>query len=79
MMLTDFITKTPDGDDSPVIKEKSFKFVFNALADRPEIVARFFIPKILANKKNNAQISWLTGPKTLWRFATASFKKDRLI
>jgi short-subunit dehydrogenase len=79
MMLTDFITKTPDGDDSPVVKEKTFRFVFNALADRPETVARFFIPRILANKKNNAQISWLTGPKTLWRFATASFKKDRLI
>ena len=79
MMLTDFITKTPDGDDSPVVKEKSFRFVFNALADRPETVARFFIPKILANKKNNAQIAWLTTPKTIWRFATASFKKDRLI
>jgi short-subunit dehydrogenase len=79
MMLTDFITRTPDGDDSPVVKEKSFRFVFNALADRPETVAKFFIPRILANKKNNAKISWLTGPKTLWRFATASFKKDRLI
>jgi short-subunit dehydrogenase len=79
MMLTDFITKTPDGDDSPVVKEKSFRFVFNALADRPETVARFFIPRILANKKNNAQISWLTRPKTLWRFATASFKKGKLI
>ena len=79
MMLTDFITRTPDGDESPVIKEKSFKFVFNALGDRPEAVARFFIPRILSNTRNNVQIVWLTRPKTLWRFATSPFKKRKLI
>lgn len=79
MMLTDFITKTPDGEESPFLKEKSFKFVFNALADRPETVARFFIPRILSNTKNNAQIAWLTRSKTLWRFVIALFRKRKLI
>ena len=79
MMLTDFITKTPDGDKSPVVENKSFKFVFNALGDRPETVASFFIPRILANTKNDALIAWLTNTKTIWRFILSPLNKNRLI
>lgn len=79
MMLTDFITKAPDGGQSPVIRDKSFKFIFNTLADKPETVARFFIPKMLANTKNNAHIVWLTNAKTIWRFITLPFNKRQLI
>lgn len=79
MMLTDFITKTPDGDESPVIKDKSFKFIFNTLADRTETVASFFIPKILKNKKNNAHVVWLTNTKIIQRFMTVPFTKRNLI
>ncbi len=79
MMLTDFITKTPEGDESPVIKDKSFRYIFNVLADRPETVAKFFIPKILTNTKNDAHIVWLTKSKTIWRFITSPFNKRQLI
>jgi short-subunit dehydrogenase len=79
MMLTDFITKTPDGDRSEVISDEKFKKLFNILADKPETVAKFFIPRILSNKKNDAQITWLTNRKATWRFITAGFRKDRLI
>lgn len=79
MMLTDFITKTPDGEQSDVISDEKFKKIFNILADKPETVAKFFVPKILSNTKNNAQISWLTNRKITWRFMTAGFRKDRLI
>lgn len=79
MMLTDFITKTPDGDQSEVVSDEKFKKIFNILADKPETVARFFIPRILSNTKNNAQIAWLTNPKAAWRFMTAGLRKDRLI
>jgi short-subunit dehydrogenase len=79
MMLTDFITKTPDGDPSEVILDKKFKRVFNILADKPETVAKFFIPKMLSNTKNNVQISWLTNRKATWRFITAGSRKRRLI
>jgi short-subunit dehydrogenase len=34
MMLTDFITKTPDGEQSEVVRDKKFKKVFNILADK---------------------------------------------
>lgn len=79
MMLTDFITKTPDGDESPLIKDKSFKFIFNTLADKPERVAKFFIPKILTNTKNDSHIVWLTNAKIIWRFLRSPFNKRNLI
>ena len=79
MMLTDFITKTPDGDQSEVISDENFKKLFNILADKPETVAKFFIPRILSNTKNDAQIAWLTNSKAAWRFMTAALRKDRLL
>lgn len=79
MMLTDFITKTPDGDPADVLSDEKFRKLFNILADKPETVAKFFTPKILNNNKNDAQISWLTNRKAAWRFMTAGLRKDRLI
>ncbi len=79
MMLTDFITKTPDGEASPVIKEEHFKKVFNILADKPETVAAFLVPRMLANTKNDAHIMWLTNRKAAWRFMTAPFRHRELI
>jgi len=79
MMLTDFITKTPDGERSEVLSDKRFIKVFNILADRPETVAQFFIPRILGNTRNGVQIAWLTNKKAAWRFMTAGFRKNRMI
>lgn len=79
MMLTDFITKTPDGDNSEVVTDEKFKKLFNIMGDKPETVAKFFIPRILSNTKNGVLIAWLTNRKATWRFMTAGFRKDRLI
>ena len=79
MMLTDFITKDPDGEGSDVIKDEKFKRVFNLLADRPETVAAFFIPRMLSNTKNNARITWLTSRKAAWRFMTAGIRREKLL
>lgn len=79
MMLTDFITKTSDGEDAAVIKDKEFRFVFNTLADRPETVAAFLVPRILRNTANDAQIVWLTNAKAAWRFLSAPIIKRRLL
>lgn len=79
MMLTDFMTKTPDGNDSPVTQDQSFKKIFNILADRPETVAAYFVPRILENTKNNAHIVWLTNTKSMLRFIAAPIKKRQLI
>lgn len=79
MVLTDFITKAPDGQPSEVVKDESFRKLFNILADKPETVAEFFIPRILANTRNDAQIAWLTNRKAAWRFMTAGSRKNRLM
>jgi short-subunit dehydrogenase len=79
MMLTDFITKTPDGKRSPITDQKSFKKIFNILGDRPETVANYLVPKILGNTKNNRQIAWLTKSKILLRFFMSLLKKRKLI
>lgn len=79
MMLTDFITKGPDGKTSEVISDERFKRIFNTLADRPETVAKFFIPRMLKNEKNDVRIAWLTNGKAAWRFMTARRRKDRLL
>lgn len=79
MMLTDFITKTPDGERSEVLEDEKFKKIFNILADKPETVAKFFVPRILSNTRNGVQIAWLTKRKAAWRFMTAGFRKDRFI
>lgn len=79
MMLTDFITKTPNGVRSEVILDEKFKKLFNILADKPETVAKFFVPRMISNTKNDARIAWLTNIKAAWRFITAGFRKNRLI
>ncbi|MDF2699980.1 MAG: hypothetical protein K0Q49_1536 [Haloplasmataceae bacterium] len=79
MMLTDFIMKTPEGNESPVIHDKNFKFIFNILADKPETVAAFFISRILNNKKNDAHIVWLTNTKAMFRFMSKPFVKRNLL
>lgn len=58
---------------------ESLNRIFNILADRPETVAKSFIPKILNNTKNNAHIVFLTNAKILKRFICAPFSKRKLI
>ncbi len=79
MMLTDFITKSPDGDTSEVIADDNFKKIFNILADRPETVAAFLVPQMLSNTKNGKQIAWLTKGKVMSRFIMAPFSKRKLL
>ena len=79
MMLTDFITKTPDGTVAAIETDKRFQKIFNILADKPETVAAFFVPRILSNTKNDRQIAWLTGAKAALRFLCAPFSKRKLV
>lgn len=79
MMLTDFITKSPTGEFSKVLEDNQFKKIFNILGDKPETVAKFFIPRMLENTKQNAHIMWLTNAKSFQRFMSAPFKKKNLL
>lgn len=75
MMATDFILKQPGSS----AMDESFKKIFNILGDKPENVAKFFIPMILKNRKNNAHIVWLTKTKIFFRFAISPFVKRKII
>jgi NAD(P)-dependent dehydrogenase (short-subunit alcohol dehydrogenase family) len=77
IMITDFTMKQLDRSD-PQRWERTKK-VFNILADRPETVAAFLVPRILATKRNGVTHSWLTGRKILFRFMTAGLSRRRLI
>ncbi|MBO1265879.1 SDR family oxidoreductase [Proteiniclasticum sp. SCR006] len=79
MMLTDFITRMPDGGTAELMANEKFKRIFNILADKPETVAKFLVPGMLKNRKNDAQIAWLTRRKAAWRFMTAPLRKGRLV
>ncbi len=79
MMLTDFISRTPDGSAAAILSDPQFKKIFNILADKPETVAAFFVPRMLRNTRNDRQIAWLTGIKAAWRFMSAPFHKRNLI
>ena len=77
IMITDFTMARLDRGDKAAW-ERTTK-VFNILADRPETVAAFLAPRILAAKKNGTLIAWLTGPKIMWRFMTAGIARRKVI
>jgi NAD(P)-dependent dehydrogenase (short-subunit alcohol dehydrogenase family) len=69
MIVTDFLLSPMEKMADP---ERMRKIV-NILGDRPETVARFLVPRILANRRNGAHIAWLTGARVIRRFLAAAF------
>ncbi|HKJ28234.1 MAG TPA: SDR family oxidoreductase [Anaerolineales bacterium] len=75
MVVTDLLTRQRADDPD---NWESTKKIFNILADKVETVTPWLVENILANEKHGAEIRWLTQPKILWRFMTASFNKRDL-
>ena len=76
IMLTDFTTQALGGKESIELSEKTKK-VYSILGDRPEVVAEFFMKKILGNTKNDVHFQWLTNRKAAFRFMTAAWRKKK--
>ncbi len=74
IMITEFLTSSNGKDDSSELSEK-VKKVYNILGDYPDVIAEFLVEKMLANKKNDVRINWLTNGKAALRFMTAGFNK----
>ena len=57
--------------------------IFNILAEPPETVARWLVPRMRAahvqQTPSGLYLRFLTPPSVVWRFATAAWRKDRLI
>lgn len=77
IMITDF-TKSSLEAQEPERRRRTIA-VFNILADMPERVAAFLVPRMLAARRSGIRIAWLTGAKVMWRFATAPLSKRRVI
>jgi NAD(P)-dependent dehydrogenase (short-subunit alcohol dehydrogenase family) len=75
--ITDFTMLRLDRDD-PAAWERTWR-VYNILGDRPETVARFLVPRILAARRSGTHIAWLTGRKIMMRFATAGIVRRSVI
>jgi NAD(P)-dependent dehydrogenase (short-subunit alcohol dehydrogenase family) len=69
IMVTDFTLKQIDRTN--LESWERTKKIFNILADKPETVAGFLVPRILAARKNGTHIAWLTGSKIMARFMFA--------
>ena len=74
IMITNFIT-TALGDGEKIDLDEKTKKVYNILGDYPDTIAKYIVPRIIKNKKNNAKIVWLTNGKAFGRFLTCGFKK----
>ena len=74
IMITSFITNANGGKTKIELPEKTKK-VYNILGDYPQTIAKYVVPKVLSNTKNNAKIVWLTKAKAMGRFMTAGFNK----
>jgi len=74
IMVTDFLTNASGTGQKIELPEKTKRF-YNIVAETPDIVARFFVEKMLANQKNNVHICRLTNGRLLSHFVTAMFSK----
>lgn len=77
IMVTDFILQNREKEGAE--KWKRSARAFNILADRPETVAAFLAPRILAARRSGTRIAWLGAGKVLARFLFAPISKRRLI
>ena len=73
IMITDFLINS-FRNKRMELSDKNKK-VYNILGDYPKTIAEFMVDKIIANKKNNVQFTWLTNRKAAWRFMTSGFNK----
>mmetsp|Transcript_16612 Transcript_16612/g.24969 ORF Transcript_16612/g.24969 Transcript_16612/m.24969 type:complete len:306 (+) Transcript_16612:8-925(+) len=54
--------------------------IFNILAERPETAAQWLVPAMRGVKSQGSQyLRYLTPPGVIWRFATAPWRKNRII
>lgn len=74
IMITDFLTSSNGKDNSMQLSDK-VKKVYNILGDYPDVIAEFLVKKMIANKKNDVRIEWLTNAKAAKRFMLAGFNK----
>lgn len=74
IMITGFLSNANGGKTKVELSEQTKK-IYNILGDYPDTIAKYVVPKMILNQKNNAKIVWLTGMRAMSRFLTAGFNK----
>lgn len=74
IMITGFLSNANGGKTKVELAEKTKK-VYNILGDYPDTIAKYVVPRMIKNTKNNYNVVWLTGARAFSRFLTAGFKK----
>ena len=74
IMITDFITSANGGKTAIELDEKTKK-IYNILGDYPETIAKYVVPRIIKNNKNNAKIVWLSNGRAFRKFLSYVFHK----
>jgi NAD(P)-dependent dehydrogenase (short-subunit alcohol dehydrogenase family) len=77
IMVTDFVMDSLASQEGE--RRRKTVAVFNILADKPETVAAFLVPRMLSASRSGTRIAWLTGAKVMARFLAAPFSRRRLI
>jgi NAD(P)-dependent dehydrogenase (short-subunit alcohol dehydrogenase family) len=77
IMITDFVMQSLAGQ-SPGRRAQTAR-IFNILADRPETVAAWLVPRMLAARRGGTRLAWLTGAKIMGRFMFAGIMRRRLV
>jgi NAD(P)-dependent dehydrogenase (short-subunit alcohol dehydrogenase family) len=76
MVLTDLVVGQYRGRPDDWARAKS---IFNIIADHAETVAPWLADRVLDNKRNGAEIAWLSRPKLMLRFLTAPFVRRHVV
>ena len=63
-------------NESDIEKLQSTR-IFNILAEKPETVAKFLVPRIKEIKGSGKSIRYLTRKGIMWRFFTANKRKNK--
>ena len=74
IMVTDFLTNALGAGPKIELPEKTKRF-YNIAAEKPDVVAKFFVERMLKEPKNNVHICRLTTGRLLSHFVTAVFRK----
>lgn len=75
MTATDFIT---DAYKHKPEEWKKMRPLFNILSDKPETIAKWFVPRALKNKRNGKIFNWFTKSRALGRFLSSPFRKREM-
>jgi len=73
IMITDFLVNS-FRNNKMKLSDKNKK-VYNILGDKPDVVAKYLVNKMVVNTNNNVKINWLNNGKAAFRFMTCMFNK----